>query len=94
MTNFNNRLLQDETDNPEEYFEMMNSSLGNALTELYEPEHKVKGRDKELHQLDIQMARPLTPICLLLGLAGAGKTALVETWKKIQQENGKKVVLY
>lgn len=93
MANFNNRLLQNETNNPEEYFEIMNSSLGNALTELYEPEHKVKGRNKELHQLDIQMARPLTPICLLLGLAGAGKTALVETWKKIQEEKGKKVVL-
>ncbi|MGO1989363.1 hypothetical protein, partial [Mammaliicoccus vitulinus] len=80
MTNYADKMMENNTNNPQAYFENMNRSLGDSLTELYEPEHKVKGRDKELHQLDIQMARPLTPICLAIGLAGAGKTALVETW--------------
>ncbi|OEL08228.1 AAA family ATPase [Staphylococcus equorum] len=93
MTNYADKMMENNTNDPQAYFENMNRSLGDSLTELYEPEHKVKGRDKELHQLDIQMARPLTPICLAIGLAGAGKTALVETWKKLQEERGKKVVL-
>lgn len=77
----------------QEYFDEMNRSLGYSLTQLYEPKHNVIGREKELHQLDILMARPLTPIALLIGLAGAGKTAIVETWLKLQKEKGKKVVL-
>src|SRR5699024_5939115 len=77
----------------QEYFDEMNRELGYALTKLYEPEHNVIGREKELHQLDILMSRPLTPIALLIGLAGAGKTAIVETWLKLQKEKGKKIVL-
>lgn len=85
--------LNDITDS-QEFFQQMNKSFGNALQELSIPPHKVRGRDKELKQLDIQMNRPITSNAMLLGLAGVGKTALVETWIKIQAERGKKVVLF
>lgn len=78
----------------EAFFEEMNKELGYSLTHLYEPEHDVIGRDKELHQLDILMSRPLTPIALLIGLAGAGKTAIVETWLKLQKQKIKMLFYY
>ena len=84
----------DDIDKPDEFLKKMNSSLGNALKQLTLPKHKVKGRSKELKQLDIQMNRPITANAMLLGLAGVGKTALVETWMKNQIEKGKKVVLF
>lgn len=94
MNEYNNsKQTGDNLNEANKFFNELNASLGFSLTELYEPKHIVKGREKELHQLDIQMARPLTPVCLLLGLAGAGKTALVESWKKIQQDKGKNIVL-
>ncbi|HCX2884526.1 TPA: ATP-dependent Clp protease ATP-binding subunit [Staphylococcus aureus] len=91
--NFTFNDTEDEKQTAQDYFEQMNASLGNSLQHLFEPKHDVKGRETELHQLDIQMSRPLTPVCLLLGLAGSGKTALVETWLKRQKKNGKNVVL-
>lgn len=84
---------QSEIPKSQRFFDEMNKSLGYSLTKLHEPEHSVIGREDELHQLDIQMSRPLTPVALLLGLAGAGKTALVETWLKQQKKKGKNVVL-
>ena len=94
MDEYNNSKPNDDNLNEaNKFFNELNASLGFSLTELYEPQHIVKGREKELHQIDIKMARPLTPVSLLLGLAGAGKTSLVESWKKIQQEKGKNIVL-
>ncbi|HDE0571444.1 TPA: hypothetical protein PB658_000478 [Staphylococcus aureus] len=85
MTN-SNRHIENPNRKADIFFEEMNKELGYSLTQLYEPKHDVIGRDKELHQLDILMSRPLTPIALLIGLAGAGKTAIVETWLKLQKQ--------
>ncbi|HDF3191483.1 TPA: ATP-dependent Clp protease ATP-binding subunit [Staphylococcus aureus] len=92
MTN-SNRHIENPNRKADLFFEEMNKELGYSLTQLYEPKHDVIGRDKELHQLDILMSRPLTPIALLIGLAGAGKTAIVETWLKMQKQKNKNVVL-
>lgn len=90
---FYNQNYNNSNSKANEFFEEMNKELGYSLTQLYEPKHNVIGRDSELHQLDILMQRPLTPIALLIGLAGAGKTAIVETWLKMQKQKNKNVVL-
>lgn len=90
---FSNQNYTNSNSEANTFFEEMNKELGYSLTQLYEPKHNVIGRDSELHQLDILMQRPLTPIALLIGLAGAGKTAIVETWLKMQKQKNKNVVL-
>lgn len=90
---FSNQNYTNSNSKANTFFEEMNKELGYSLTQLYEPKHNVIGRDSELHQLDILMQRPLTPIALLIGLAGAGKTAIVETWLKMQKQKNKNVVL-
>ncbi|HFD6103596.1 TPA: AAA family ATPase [Staphylococcus aureus] len=90
---FSNQNYTNSKSKANTFFEEMNKELGYSLTQLYEPKHNVIGRDSELHQLDILMKRPLTPIALLIGLAGAGKTAIVETWLKMQKQKNKNVVL-
>ena len=88
--------MGEETNEPlneKELFDELNGKLGNSLIELYEPENKVVGRDDVIHKLKIRMNRKRTKVACLVGLPGAGKTAIVETYKKINQEQNRDVQL-
>ena len=63
-------------------FDQYNASIGNALGILEEQPQDIQGRDKEIKMLYRILERPKTPIALLVGLAGVGKTALVEEFAK------------
>lgn len=59
-------------------FNNYNQSLGNSLGQLPEQPQDIQGRDREIQLLYEVMERPRTPVALLLGQAGVGKTATVE----------------
>lgn len=63
-------------------FDKYNASIGNALGILEEQPQDIQGRDKEIKMLYRILERPKTPIALLVGPAGVGKTALVEEFAK------------
>ena len=63
-------------------FDQYNVSIGNALGILEEQPQDIQGRDKEIKMLYRILERPKTPIALLVGPAGVGKTALVEEFAK------------
>lgn len=63
-------------------FDKYNASIGNALGILEEQPQDIQGRDKEIKMLYRILERPKTPIALLVGHAGVGKTALVEEFAK------------
>lgn len=63
-------------------FDQYNASIGNALGILEEQPQDIQGRDKEIKMLYRILERPKTPIALLIGPAGVGKTALVEEFAK------------
>ena len=63
-------------------FEEYNASIGNALGILQEQPQDIQGRDVEIKQLYRILERPKTPIAILVGQAGVGKTALVEEFAK------------
>lgn len=74
-----------ETKEQEEFmtlFDQYNASIGNALGILEEQPQDIQGRDKEIKMLYRILERPKTPIALLVGPAGVGKTALVEEFAK------------
>lgn len=59
-------------------FHAYNNSIGNALVILNENDIKINGRDTEIDMLYRVMERPLTPIAILIGEAGVGKTAIAK----------------
>ncbi|WP_018119431.1 AAA family ATPase [Corynebacterium mastitidis] len=63
-------------------FYKLNDKLGGALGQLAEQPQSIQGRDKEIAMLHAILERPKTPVALLLGQAGVGKTALVEEFAK------------
>lgn len=63
-------------------FDELNTQLGNALGRLPEQPQDIQGRDREIRMLHAILERPKTPVALLLGQAGVGKTALVEQFAK------------
>lgn len=65
-----------------ESYNKLNDSLGHALGQLKEQPQDIQGRDKEIQLLHAILERPKTPVALLLGQAGVGKTALVEQFGK------------
>lgn len=64
-----------------EYREL-DDKLGNSLGQLAEQPQDIQGRDREIALLHAILERPRTPVALLLGQAGVGKTALVEQFSK------------
>ena len=69
-----------------EEFEQYNQSIGISLQTLAEQPQDVVGREKELTLLEKVLMRPITPIALLIGEAGVGKTAIVEEFVKRTNE--------
>lgn len=63
-------------------YNSLNEELGNALGQLKEQPQDIQGRDTEIELLHAVLERPKTPVALLLGQAGVGKTALVEQFGK------------
>ena len=63
-------------------FNAYNKSIGNSLTMLNEQPQRIQGRQDEIEMLYAVLERPSTPVALLLGQAGVGKTALVEEFAK------------
>lgn len=63
-------------------FNKYNQSIGEALTILKTQKHDIQGRKKEAEMLSGILERPLTPVAILVGPAGVGKTALVEDFTK------------
>lgn len=80
--------------NSTEFLKETNKFLGHALELLPYPSHPLVGREKELKDMEYVLNRPDTPVLLLLGDAGSGKTALVEEYRKREeQREGKDIVL-
>lgn len=63
-------------------FNKYNQSLSGALTILQTQKHDIQGREKEAEMLSGILERIHTPIAILVGSAGVGKTALVEDFMK------------
>lgn len=63
-------------------YNSLNKKLGNALGQLPEQPQDIQGRKQEIEMLHAILERPKTPVALLLGEAGVGKTALVEQFAK------------
>lgn len=61
-----------------EQWEKIKAKTENSVRPLAPSKKKVEGRDEEMKLLERVLERPHTPIALLLGEAGVGKTALVE----------------
>lgn len=59
-------------------FAAYDASLGGALQRIGEQPQDIQGRDRELPLLVEMLERPRTPVVMLLGAAGSGKTALVQ----------------
>lgn len=59
-----------------------NKSIANSLHISKEQGHNVIGREEEIERLRGIMERPLTPVAILIGQAGTGKTALVQEFAK------------
>ena len=68
-------------------FDEYNKSIGSSLQNLAEQPQDVVGREKELDLLEQVLTRPITPIALLIGNAGVGKTAIVEEFVKRTNED-------
>lgn len=85
------RLTDESTDAGKHFmphYNELNNKLGNALGRLEEQPQDIQGRDHEIRLLHAILERPKTPIALLLGQAGVGKTALAEEFAK-QLNQGK-----
>ena len=63
-------------------FNAYNSSIADSLGRLAEQPQDIQGRDNEIKLLQAIMCRPITPVALLVGKAGAGKSSLVEEFTK------------
>lgn len=63
-------------------YNTLNEQLGHSLGQLREQPQTIQGRDREIALLHAILERPKTPVALLLGHAGVGKTALVEEFAK------------
>lgn len=77
-------------------FEEYNRTIGYALEILENNRNNVLGRDEEIERLFSVLERPQTPIALLLGEAGVGKTSIVEQLVTIvnsKEENNVKYVV-
>lgn len=74
----------------EKKFVEINEKLGNSVKVL-DTDDRVIGRSKELLDLGIIIERYETPVPLLLGGAGTGKTALVCTYMNMLKESGEEV---
>lgn len=78
--------LEDESDEMckawMDAFNGYNKGIGMALGKLREQPQDIQGRDAEIAMLHAVLERPKTPVALLLGQAGVGKTALVEEFAK------------
>lgn len=63
-------------------FNAYNESIGYSLATLKEQPQDIQGRESEIAMLYAVLERPKTPVALLLGHAGVGKSALVEEFGK------------
>ena len=63
-------------------FNSYNARLGGALSRLKEQPQDIQGRDSILDLVLAVIERPITPVLMLLGLAGVGKTATIEALVK------------
>lgn len=61
-----------------EYFEDYNSSINHSLGIIEPKPYPILGRDKEVRQIVDKLSRPETPVAMLLGEAGVGKTTVVQ----------------
>lgn len=75
-----------------EFFDSYNDSIANALVELEESPYPILGRDAEIEQLYAILERPRTPVAMLIGHAGVGKSATVEEFARQLNNNSAKTV--
>lgn len=61
-----------------EYYNEYNKSIANALEEIESKPYPIMGRDREVAQMVDILARPETPVAVLIGEAGVGKTTVVQ----------------
>ena len=62
----------------QDMFNQYNAKLNTALGQLPPRTHPIQGRDSSIQRLYKVIERPDTPVAMILGQAGVGKTALVE----------------
>lgn len=85
----NERIKKIEEMSAKEFFEFINLKLlGGSLSELHTPKHDLIGRDEELHDLKVILEYAENPVAIILAEAGAGKTTLVEMYKKENEIEG------
>lgn len=63
-------------------YKKYNASIGNAFTQVKEQVYPIKGRETEIDRLYSVQVRKQTPVACLIGLAGSGKTSIVEQFVK------------
>lgn len=63
-------------------FKALSKRVGGALVQLGVRPTRIHGRDSEISLLYAILERPVTPVAILLGQAGVGKTALVEEFAR------------
>ena len=63
-------------------YKKYNASIGNAFTQVKEQVYPIEGRETEIDRLYSVLVRKQTPVACLIGLAGAGKTSIVEQFVK------------
>lgn len=61
-----------------EHFRALQVKTLNAVRPMHPRSGVIEGRERELELLHAVLERPVTPVAILLGLAGTGKTAAVE----------------
>lgn len=77
----------------ENAFKELNEYFGYALEYLDISSPPITGKDEQIDQLNKYLTREDTPVAMIIGLPGAGKTATVESWGHINAEKGTDVHL-
>ncbi|MDW4003488.1 hypothetical protein QI294_12060 [Staphylococcus saprophyticus] len=72
----------------ENKFKELNEYFGYALEYLDISSPPITGKDEQIDQLNKYLTREDTPVAMIIGLPGAGKTATVESWGHIKAQKG------
>ncbi|MGJ7589089.1 AAA family ATPase [Staphylococcus shinii] len=80
--------LFDEDDTIEKAFQKLNIYFGYSLEYLNIDREPIVGRDEQIDKLNKYLLREDNQVAMLIGLAGAGKTATVESWGHLLAKQG------
>lgn len=84
----NSNKLFNQGETIEEAFIKLNTYFGYALEYLNINREPITGKDDQIDRLNKYLMREDNPVAMLVGLAGAGKTATVESWGHVLAKKG------